>query len=431
MAKICLVTPAQPSNNPRLVKEADALTEAGHDVHVLYAHVSRWADKSDQSLLAGRKWTHTRVGGHPTEQRWPYFWSLRRLRFGHRLAGIARRWEGMGLKPALLDGWIADRVLGELKQAAIETSADLYIGHNTAALPAVVAAAKKYGARCGFDIEDYFSGMDPYGSPLSPGAQVTERIERKYLPECDYLTVVSSEIGGIYHKKYNVGLPTQILNVFSLRRRPQSLKFSNPGEPLRLYWVSQTIGDERLENVIRAMGALSQLQIELHLRGNWAEGYRDRVMALAAASGVRSECIVSHPVAPADEMINLASMYDVGLVLEGNKAPYNDLCLTNKIFTYVLAGNLIITTATKAHQRVAQELGPAAFCYKEDDLPALIAKLRHWGENPAALRLARSHAWELGKTTYNWEAESAKFLEIVESTLRRDPRSLRSQSVSS
>jgi len=32
MSTVCLVTPGQPSTNPRLVKEADALAEAGYDV---------------------------------------------------------------------------------------------------------------------------------------------------------------------------------------------------------------------------------------------------------------------------------------------------------------------------------------------------------------------------------------------------------------
>lgn len=410
MANICLVTPAQPSTNPRLVKEADALAEAGHNVHVIYAHVSPWADKSDRLLLATRNWKCTRVGGHPTEQQWLFWWSLRRFRLAYRLSRV-------GFRPAMLDQWICDRAFIELKEAALKIKADLYIGHNTAALPAVVMAAKKYSARCGFDIEDYFSGMDPYGAQPTPGTLVTKRMERNYLKQCNYLTVVSPEVAKIYKAKYNVGLPITILNVFSLKRRPKELRHSNRNEPLRLYWVSQTIGDERLEDVVRAMGQLSQLKIELHLRGNWANGYRERIMALAASCGLSSESIISHGFAPADEMINLAAAYDVGLVLEGNLTPFNDLCLTNKIFTYILAGNAIITTETKAHSRLAAELGCAAACYKENDLPALVKILRRWAEDRDVLRTARAKAWELGTTRYNWELESSTFLNIVDFTL--------------
>ena len=34
MARICVLAPGQPSVDPRLVKEADALHEAGHEVQV-------------------------------------------------------------------------------------------------------------------------------------------------------------------------------------------------------------------------------------------------------------------------------------------------------------------------------------------------------------------------------------------------------------
>ena len=63
MAKICLMTPGQPSINPRLVKEADALAEAGHQVHVLCSHMVPWADAFDKRLLSTRNWTCSFVGG--------------------------------------------------------------------------------------------------------------------------------------------------------------------------------------------------------------------------------------------------------------------------------------------------------------------------------------------------------------------------------
>ena len=44
-ARICLVTTGQPACNPRLVKEADALVDAGFDVHVVAADLSRLGDR--------------------------------------------------------------------------------------------------------------------------------------------------------------------------------------------------------------------------------------------------------------------------------------------------------------------------------------------------------------------------------------------------
>ena len=54
--KIVLITTGQPSCNPRIVKEADALSAAGHEVIVVYNYFIKWADENDQLLLAKKSW---------------------------------------------------------------------------------------------------------------------------------------------------------------------------------------------------------------------------------------------------------------------------------------------------------------------------------------------------------------------------------------
>ena len=54
--RVCLVTTGQPACNPRLVKEADALAEAGFDVHVVAAYSADWATDADRDLVKSRRW---------------------------------------------------------------------------------------------------------------------------------------------------------------------------------------------------------------------------------------------------------------------------------------------------------------------------------------------------------------------------------------
>ena len=84
--KICLLTTGQPSTNPRLVKEADALVEDGYQVHVIYSHWADWASNTDRELLHTREWTYSRVGGAPDGERARYWGS--RLR--HAVSRRAR-----------------------------------------------------------------------------------------------------------------------------------------------------------------------------------------------------------------------------------------------------------------------------------------------------------------------------------------------------
>ena len=41
------------------------------------------------------------------------------------------------------------------------------------------------------------------------------------------------------------------------------------------------------------------------------------------------------------------------------------------------------------------------------------ASLDLWAANPQTLSVAKSTAWRLGQTRFNWDAEKKKFLQVV------------------
>src|SRR5205807_5593379 len=127
MAKICLLTPTQPSINPRIVKEADALAEAGHQVHVLCGHTVAWADESDILLLRKRKWTCSYVGGVPGSVR--YWWTRARH-------GAVRRFPLTWKLSGDTACYALARITPDLRTAAFRVEADLYIAHYAGALVA-------------------------------------------------------------------------------------------------------------------------------------------------------------------------------------------------------------------------------------------------------------------------------------------------------
>jgi glycosyltransferase involved in cell wall biosynthesis len=411
MAKICLVTPGQPSINPRLVKEADALVAAGHDVNVLCSHTVSWADETDKKLLSTRKWNCSYVGGEKGSML--YLWT--RMRYA-ALRRFPAAWRA--------GSWLGDRVVSrvspELLAAAVECKADLYIAHYTGALSAAVVAARHNSSRVAFDAEDFESGYYDYDGGPKKIDLLVEDVERKFLPECCYLTAASPGIAAAYQRKYGtLGLVT-ILNVFSLSERPREFRTTSMTGPLRLYWFSQTIGLGRgLEDVIRAIGKLSDCDIEVHLRGLLRPDHWKQLQGLLAANRVRSRSIVLHNPASPDEMICSAAEFDVGLALEQPCTPNHDLCLSNKIFAYLLAGNAIAATATTGQQAIVKRLGKAAFLYAPGDVDALADGLRRWSRDREQLQQARREAWSWGTHPFNWEVEKEKFLQVVEGALKK------------
>jgi glycosyltransferase involved in cell wall biosynthesis len=311
----------------------------------------------------------------------------------------------------------------DLQAAARQIKADLYIAHNVGALTAAFTAAQRHGARLGFDAEDFHSGMSPQMGPPSLETLLTERIEESILPQCDYVTAAAPLISERYALKYSIPMPRTIFNVFSLSERRAPFRESRRDGAVTLCWFSQTIGANRgLEDVVRAMGLIKEYEIELHLLGDWQPGYRDDLFRLVEAAGLAPSRIKIHcPVRP-DDVVSWAVEYDIGLAVEQPQSLNRNICLTNKIFTYLLAGNAIIATATAGQTKLMSEISGSGFAYTPGDVNHLAAHLRFLCSDRAALNVARRRAWDYGTQKFNWDLEKSKLLDIVESVLRQPAR---------
>jgi glycosyltransferase involved in cell wall biosynthesis len=410
MAIVCLVTPGQPSTNPRLVKEADALAEAGHTVHVVCAHWAAWADDADRVFLAARRFRCTYVGGRQKGKSLRYLWTRVRHRLGR---------ESLRLPVALQAPiWALCRVSPELRKAARRVKADLYVAHNLGALPAAWAAARRHNAKCGFDAEDFHSGTSPHSGGTSRDALLAEQFEERILPECDYVSAASPLIANQYATKYSIETPATILNVFSKSERPPFFRASERDEPLRLCWFSQTIGAGRgIEDVIRAMGLLKAYEVELHLLGQWQAGYKSQLDRLLESLALRASCVRKHDPLLPNEVVGWSAKYDVGVAGEPLDSLNARFCLSNKIFTYMLAGNAIVASATPAQKRLIEEGRGVGCCYEPGDVTRLAEHLQRWCVDRGALNIARRRAWDLGDQKFNWDLEKVNFVQLVEKVL--------------
>ena len=415
MATICLISPTLLSTNPRLVKEADVLVEAGHDVHVVCGDFLSWAREADAEF-EGRGWgsvTKVRFGpGTPLPRR---VLQVFRQRMARR-ALLA----GMTHPRVLAAAW--HQVTPDLVRAATSIRADLYVAHYIAALPAAAQAARLHGARYAFDAEDFHLGDPPDGPAFEPIRRHTRAIESAYLPGAAYVTAASPGIAEAYAGAYGIPLPTVVLNVFPRSQAPAvptARGTASPGPSV--YWSSQTIGGDRgLECAVRATG-LARSRPHLYLRGNPAAGYADRLRALASAAGV-GDCIHLLPPERPSQMERLASHYDIGFVGETGATPNHRIALANKLFTYVLAGIPTVASDIPAHQWLAQRLGPAMRLYPVESGEGLASAIDGYlADGGATLAQARAHAYALGQQSLNWDVEKAVLVRKVEEVLACRP----------
>jgi len=269
------------------------------------------------------------------------------------------------------------------------------------ALGAAAEAGRRAGVPFALDLEDFHSAEQDGGTAAAAlGHGLAERIETDILPDAQLLTTSSGAIAAAYANKYGVH-PVTVHNTFPLPSLAPALEPSS-GEGLRLYWFSQTIGSGRgLETAVRAVG-LAGVAGELHLRGRPVPGYLESLRSLADRAAPRLR-VLHHAPAPPDSMVEVCAGYDVGLAVEPGSSVNNRLALSNKVFTYVLAGLAVIITDTPGQRGLAADLGEGAAPCAPGDEAMMAEALARWAEDKASLARARAAAWRAARRRWHWE----------------------------
>ncbi|HSE20832.1 MAG TPA: hypothetical protein VLB68_04215 [Pyrinomonadaceae bacterium] len=405
--RVCLITAHHVSVQPRIVREADTLSAAGFVVRVVARQTDPELCALDLKLLESRPWQMeavTLVRNGDSHQKW--LKEAVATEFSKKLFDIGLRNQSLAARAYV-------RGATQLAELAAAQSADWYIAHTQAALPAAALAARRWHARLGFDCEDLLAemGSDP--------PELVHTIESTYLQQCDYISVPSTAIAKRLTEQYQINEPTVLYNVFPARLASSLL---HPGErrldgPLKLHWFGQTIGSGRgLEHVIEAAKELNE-GVEFHLRGRLSESYRAELLSLADGSNIS---LIFHPLVPHDELINSLDQFHVGIASEVTENKGYARTATNKIFSYLLAGLAIAASSTQGQREIMEQTPRAGFIYADPD--QLAEGLKRFAVDREALREAQIESWRVARERFCWDVEQEKLLCVLNenpSTLSR------------
>ena len=395
MKKIVIVTYGQPSSNPRMVKEALYISSIGFQVTVIYCPISAWGyDFDDEFIKKHNNVNWIKVGVTINNP----FYFLYRLR--------RKIWEFIFINFGnIFDAAIKSHALfvNELVKAAIKIKADIYIGHNLPSILAVISAKKSHNGIACFDFEDFHRGEEDIDSFHW---RKVKAIENAYIPFLNKTITSSPLISKEYQKNYPQFKFSTILNVFPIIHINNS---ENSNSKLKLLWFSQFIGPNRgIETIIEAMAKLNTRNIELTLLGSISDKYRNNILLKAKNLGIYTNQIVFLNPIPSDDLIQFASEFDIGLCSEESMAFNRDLCLTNKLFTYLNAGLAILLSNTKAQQLFLNENPGIGFCYFKRDPCSLLNLIGLYMNDPILLKSHKQTSRHYATSKYNWEIESMK-----------------------
>lgn len=393
-ARVTVVTSGHLSTCPRMLKSADALAADGYDVRVIATRHEPWATETDRDVASRRSWaaeviTYRRGDGAT-------YW---RSGARYRAARAAAAAIGPERAPLSVVSRAFGRVHSEIVRAIAAAPGDLIYGGTTGALAAIAEAARRSRTPYGVDLEDFHSG-ETSGSDAPLSDALATRVEDAVLGGAAFVTTSSEAIAAAYKARDGVDAAV-IHNTFELPSRPPDVSRADP-ERLRVYWFSQTIGPGRgLEDAVVGLGRAG-VPAQLALRGRPQPGYLDALTTLAAAHAPHVELVHLAP-APPDAMVDCARGYDVGLALEQMTPRNRQLCLTNKAFTYILAGMAVAMTDTPGQHALAVDLGRAAALVPAADADALAGAFARWASDPAELECAKRTAWHAAARRWHWE----------------------------
>ncbi|TKB98226.1 glycosyltransferase family 4 protein [Pedobacter cryotolerans] len=393
-AKICFITPNHISSNPRLIKEVRASLAHEYEVHIIFMQNLAYLKLEDQKILdQNPKISYDIIK--------PKFFT----KLLHKLCLAVIKKSGI----ARYQEFIYSKAYFEFLKKAQQWKADIYIAHNLASLPIAVKAAEKNKAKSGFDAED-FHRNETSDDLESFDVKLKTFIEDKYLTQVDYITCASPLIAESYKTLYPNLDPIVINNVFELKYQPILNKHEGYG--IKLFWFSQTIGRDRgLEDIIEAVKQINNPLVELHLLGSINK------TDLRYFDILSNFKINYHPPVSGVKIFELASNFDVGLALE-RKKPFNrNICLTNKIFTYMISGLAVIASDTLAQRAFLEENQEIGFIYETANIHQLRSHIEMLLNEKGRLSDIKRNAYQLAKTKYNWENEARLFINLVRKTL--------------
>lgn len=403
MANILILVGGHLCMAPRPQKEAKTLANADHDVTVRGFWFDPELVKRDRILIANQKWRFEPIIDFQPSHCFKN-WGIR---LQGRLA--KERFQRFGsFSPALLS-YGAKAMLTAARQAR----ADLTIVHSEAGLW-VGNQLLDEGFQVGVDFEDWFS------EDLLPAARATRPIaylkalESRLARDCSYCLTTSHALAEALAEAYQARKPTVIYNTFPWAERSQLDRQKRDRQNLKLpsiHWFSQTIGPGRgLETLFQALHHLTT-PVEIHLRGNYPESYRQWLETLLPSAW--REHLFIHPTVPNAELLSRIAEHDIGLALESTDIPSRNLTVTNKLFQYLQAGLAVIATDTAGQREILSQQSGGRLIPSNNPL-ALARALEDLLQTSHRLSTAKASALQAAEEQFGWESQANTLLQVAE-----------------
>ncbi|MFN2601764.1 MAG: glycosyltransferase [Gemmatimonadaceae bacterium] len=408
--RVLILSGTQLSVNPRVVKEANALTEAGHSVEVAGGLFDSSLAERERSIHENRPWGYKRLvdaSSHVSSDRVKWFW----LRARRRLSREA--YARLKIESSRQLGYLAPEMLAY----ALERDADLTIVHNAAALWVGTQLIRR-GKRVAVDMEDWYSeDLTPEEKKHFP-VDAQKVYEAEALRGAVFSATTSRCLSDALAQAYECEAPAVVYNAFPWNDRDTIDGVNRDRVDATIpsiCWFSQVIGPRRGLELL--MDALHMVDVrgEVHLRGSVNQSFKREMLARAPESW-RGR-IYFHAQVPHEELLSRVAEHDIGLASDIPHTRSRALTITNKLLLYLLAGVPVAASDTDGQREAAALAGEAVCLYSGTNAAECASVLSNLLSEPALRARARDRALEAARSIFSWERSAAVVVSGVERAL--------------
>jgi glycosyltransferase involved in cell wall biosynthesis len=398
--RVCMHVVGTASTDPRVMRAATALVEAGYAVSIV--DIEDKANHKREEVIRGVNIKHVMVSRSFFSSRFDK-WTLVRLA----------------------------KLFVRSTFRVIQNPADLYHAHDVSALPACYIAACLRHKPIIFDAHE----MPLFERPLSELGR-SRRWLRKLLvlllahivPRCAGIITVSPPIVEEIRSRYHVPQVLLIRNIPEYRAVPKSDRLRRylglkPEVRIALYqgYLQPNRGLDRL---VRAAAFLAQ-DIVIIMMGKNTGTTQAQLEALIASEGVADRVKIIPPV-PYAELLDWTASADIGLNVASPDYSLNvRYFLPNKLFEYLMAGLPVLTSPLEAMVDVIKTYDVGQVL--PSLAPAAIGEaINRMLEDRVALVRMQHNAHEAAGTEFYWEKESLQLIHLYQGILQGGVRGISS-----
>jgi glycogen synthase len=282
---------------------------------------------------------------------------------------------------------------------------DIIHANDWMTLPAALAEKARTGARVVYDSHEMATEEHATNLRWRLVAKAhIARLERDTIAHADRVMTVGDGLADALHQLYP-HIKTRPAVVRNMPNRQQTV-FRPVGSQRILSYVGLIRPERHLDLMIRSLAKLDARH-RLHIMGFGKESDLQHLRTLASGLGVSDRVVWKDPVPP-DQVSMAANSADIGLFLTDQKTRQQSLALPNKLFEYITAGLMVITSDTSELRNLIARTG-CGLTVPELSVEALAQTLARLddGQIDAAKRASVEASQVL-----NWETEAPKLLDI-------------------